>query len=296
MNFFRPLLLPALLFTSPMPSLAQDYGVTGVISLNGGALGAHDVYGGSYWRDTTESTGHFGIDAKIGLSLSEHFSLQLDGWAVQSRNGTSGADIDGAVKYDWQQTNFGGTVHATAHLGGVYLGGAVGVGGYDYAAQMSGGDVLDEHAFGTVAAEAGIMSETYRLSGQLGYTNSLYQNAFDDKLGTIFGGVAGTYYFTPNISASGTVVAVSAEAGRQFTQLSVEGRYKLESSPLILSLAASAQFDNWPLDGDTYKGTAQWVGVGLKLPFGAGASSLHSLDRAAGLELYQPYYGRTAIR
>lgn len=288
------ILLPAIFLSCATPTLAQAFKTAGVISIEGGLAQNHNLHSGSYWNDTWSKTQRLGIDGRLGINITDTVTMQLDAWAVHTRNRMSGSDTDGAVGYDWQNTNFGGTVHTTVHLNDFYVGGAVGVGGYNYTAWMATGDVHDDHLYGTVALEAGVLGEGYRIDGQLGYTDSLYQNRFDDKLKTVFGGLAATYYFAPNLSASGAVVGVLQETGRKAALLTFEGRYRPEASPVILSLALAAQFDNSSLDGDTYRGAGQAISFGLKLPFGSEQSSLQDLDRSVGLSLYQPYYGRTA--
>lgn len=287
-------LLPAIFLSCAAPTLAQAFETAGVISIEGGLAQNHNLHDGSYWNDTWSKTQRMGVDGRLGIDITDTVAMQLDAWAVHTRNRMSGSDTDGAVGYDWQNTNFGGTIHTTVTLNDFYVGGAIGAGGYDYLAWMSGGDVHDENFFGTVALEAGVLGEDYRIDGQLGYTDNLRQNRFDDKLKTVFGGLAATYYFAPNLSASGNVVGVSQETGRKAYLLTLEGRYRPEASPIILSLALAAQFDNSSLDGDTYRGAGQAITLGLKLPFGSEKSSLQDLDRSVGLSLYQPYYGRTA--
>lgn len=290
-QFYATMAALALLSTN---ATAQEMGLTGVISTDLGLQSIHYNREGSSWYVSDSQTKLFTLDAKLGIAVSPEFSIQIDAWAQSASGTVIGQDYVRSYEYDWETMLAGAAIHGTYHIDDFYVGGAISGGGLSY---KEVGYTADRHGFATVALEAGYNAEQYRVAGQLSYTGAVTDDAKNNKSNAWVAGLEGTYYLTPDMSVTARSIYEHETYDEGFRDLSwgVEGRYKLEDKPLILSLSYSNRIDTFQ-DAGAYRATMHSVFAGIKIPFGASSTNLRDLDRAVGLDLNPYYYGRNSIR
>jgi hypothetical protein len=136
-----------------------------------------------------------------------------------------------------------------------------------------------------------------RLYGQLGFVGNASGEA-TTNLG--YGEAVITRYLTPNFSLS-AFAGYDHETGNDGSPWVGEdfnwgGRVEMKSSnsPLTVYFAYQGLYTTGSYIGDVpYYAFTQYASVGLRLPFGADATTLKSLDQSVGLTDMNPWFGQT---
>ncbi|RYE10317.1 MAG: hypothetical protein EOP22_04520 [Hyphomicrobiales bacterium] len=272
--------------------LAQAQEVTGVISLSGSA--EHVNWDGEDWYTWYNGTSlvTFGsISGKVGVVVSNDVSLQFDAWVQRWQGNGTGHYRDGDYDIEWDELDMGGAAHLTYRASDFLIGVVGGLG-----RSSDADDLADYSAYATLAVEGGYDTDELSIIGQAGLTRTINEGDL-----AAFGSVTATYYLTPNMSVSAFAAAVSREYEGYENDVDLRAgagtqiRYKLDDSPLILSLGYT--FGGWYWDlvdndnDDVGFETLHRVTASLSIPFGVGSTSLRDLDRATGLTLNDPKFG-----